>query len=85
LAPRDRGTEKNQAQQAALDEEQFFNKPDAAAGLEVLDSWSKIPGWKLNEAVALSFGKDPEVVREGSLSRCENNRLLPGNMRAGLI
>jgi hypothetical protein len=39
--------------------ERFFNQPHAAADFV---HWSKMAHWTLDEAVALSFGKAPEVV-----------------------
>ncbi len=39
--------------------ERFFNLPHAAADF---DHWSKMEYWSLDEAVALSMGKAPEVV-----------------------
>src|SRR5262245_42045735 len=45
---------------AALEESQRpFNQPDATADFE---HWSKAAHWTLDEAIALSFGKAPEVV-----------------------
>lgn len=41
------------------DRTRFFNQPDARADF---DLWSKMVRWTLDEATALSFGKDPEVV-----------------------
>ena len=46
------------------DQRQFFNQPRAAADF---DYWSKMTHWTLDEAIALSFGKAPEVVNEKSL------------------
>lgn len=37
----------------------FFSQPCAEADL---DYWSKMAHWTLDEAIALSFGKDPKVV-----------------------
>ncbi|TAL40181.1 MAG: hypothetical protein EPN97_00705 [Alphaproteobacteria bacterium] len=37
----------------------FFSQPCAEADL---DYWSKMAHWSLDEAIALSFGKDPKVV-----------------------
>jgi hypothetical protein len=37
----------------------FFNQPSAKADF---DHWSKAAHWTLDEAVALSFGKSPDVV-----------------------
>jgi len=41
------------------DQKRFFNLPDAAADYEY---WSKMAHWTLDEALALSFGKNPKVV-----------------------
>ena len=47
--------------QAKADREaqRFFNQPEAEADFE---HWSKAADWTLDEAIALSFGKAPEVV-----------------------
>ncbi len=37
--------------------------------------WSKLPSWKLDEAVALSFGKSPEIVNWSSVQ--ENVQISP--------
>ena len=37
----------------------FFNLPNANANFE---HWSKAAHWSLDEAIALSFGKDPNIV-----------------------
>ena len=37
----------------------FFHQPNAAADFGY---WAKISYWKIDEAVALSFGKDPRIV-----------------------
>lgn len=37
----------------------FYNQPDATADF---DYWSKAPYWSLDEALALSFSKDPSIV-----------------------
>lgn len=64
-------TEKQQEYQRAvekaeLDEQQrFFNRLPALADFE---HWSKMARWTLEEAIALSFGKAPEVVNWPSLS-----------------
>lgn len=41
------------------DKTKFFNKPEAQADFEY---WSKMSHWTLDEAIALSFGKNPKVV-----------------------
>lgn len=47
----------------------FFEKPHAAADF---DHWSKMPYWALEEAVSLSFGKEPSVVNWDTLKSCTN-------------
>ena len=51
------------------DQGRFFNQPNAEADFYY---WSKMSEWKMEEALALSFSKDPEVVTgkrlEGILS-----------------
>jgi hypothetical protein len=51
-------------EQLALDERrekaQFFNQPTARGDFE---HWSKAAHWTLDEAIALSFGRAPEVVQ----------------------
>lgn len=58
---RERANENVQARnRAAFEEKQrFFNQPPADADFE---HWSKAVGWSLDEAIALSFGKNPEIV-----------------------
>lgn len=46
-----------------------FNKPDAMADF---DYWSKCAHWTLDEAIALSFGRSPEVVSWESVQRFES-------------
>jgi hypothetical protein len=46
--------------------ERFFNLPYANADY---DHWSKAAHWTLDEAIALSFGKAPEVVRWDQLQK----------------
>ena len=46
--------------------ERFFNLPRANADY---DHWSKAAHWTLDEAIALSFGKAPEVVRWDQLQK----------------
>ena len=41
------------------EESYFFNQPDAQADV---DYWARLSSWKAEEAVALSFGKNPKVV-----------------------
>ncbi len=42
----------------------FFNLPETNADFEY---WSKMTHWKLDEAIALSFGKNPERVNKESI------------------
>lgn len=54
---------------AKEDEEErnrFFNQPSAEADFE---HWSKATYWTLEEAVALSFGKDPKLVNWNKLGK----------------
>lgn len=44
----------------------IFNTPEAIADF---DYWAKMPGWSLEEAIALSFGKNPRVVNWDSIKR----------------
>ena len=46
--------------------ESFFNLPHANADY---DHWSKTAHWTLDEAIALSFGRAPEVVRWDQLQK----------------
>jgi hypothetical protein len=48
------------------EQEQFYNKPHATADF---GHWSKLAHWTLDEAVALSFGKAPEVVNWPTISK----------------
>jgi len=47
------------AQADEEDQQRFFHQPDARADFV---HWSKTAHWTLDEAVALAFGKNPEVV-----------------------
>jgi hypothetical protein len=46
--------------------EHFFNQPRANADFE---HWSKLAHWTLDEAVAVSFGKAPELVNWPTISK----------------
>lgn len=46
--------------------ERFFNQPHAAANFAY---WSKMAHWTLDEAIALSFGKAPELVHWQAISK----------------
>lgn len=41
------------------DEKNFFNRPDQKADLQF---WARFDFWTIDEAVALTFGRNPEVV-----------------------
>jgi hypothetical protein len=43
----------------------FFNQPHANADF---DHWSRAAHWTLEEAVALSFGKEPSIVNSNSIA-----------------
>jgi hypothetical protein len=52
-------------EQAELEEKRrFYNQPGANADF---DHWSRMADWRLDEAVALSMGKEPSVVNPKSL------------------
>jgi hypothetical protein len=56
--------------------ERFFHKPSANADF---DFWSKAAYWTLDEAVALSFGKDPKKVYwDGIKSLVERSSFIQG-------
>jgi hypothetical protein len=44
----------------------FFDQPEAVADFEF---WSKMPSWTLDEATALSFGKNPDIVSGSSMEQ----------------
>jgi hypothetical protein len=46
--------------------ERFFNQPHSAANFV---HWSKMAHWSLDEAIALSFGKAPELVNWPTVSK----------------
>jgi hypothetical protein len=55
--------------QAKADQEEsdrFYNKPQARADFA---HWSKAAPWTLDEAIALSFGRAPEIVRWEQLQK----------------
>jgi len=57
-----------QEKNASLKEkaEAFFESPDAKADLE---HWSKAAYWTLNEAVALTLGKEPKIVTQEAVEK----------------
>lgn len=56
---------KNRAKGLAHDRERFFNGPAAGADFAY---WCSVPLWAPEEAVALSLGKDPNVVNRATLA-----------------
>jgi hypothetical protein len=76
LAPRELVARYNAEKQREYDEaiaksereerERFFNQPHASANFVY---WSKMAHWTLDEAVALSFGKAPELVHWQAISK----------------
>jgi hypothetical protein len=53
----------------AIENARFFNLPYANADF---DHWSRAAYWTLEEAVALSFGKNPEIVTWATIARWQN-------------
>jgi hypothetical protein len=51
------------------EQDRFFNEPYARADFE---HWSKMAHWTLDEAIALSFGKAPEVVNWDRVAALKN-------------
>lgn len=51
------------------DQRRFFNQSDAEADF---DYWSKIPGWKVDEAIALTLNKNPKIVNPERLKEVLN-------------
>ncbi|KQU01603.1 hypothetical protein ASG68_07625 [Rhizobium sp. Leaf453] len=52
--------------QEERDRQLFFNRPEAMADFTY---WAKMPYWTLEEATALSFGRDPRIVNAGRFVR----------------
>lgn len=65
LAEKEAAQQERQAREDAEEQVRFFNLPSAAARF---DHWSRLPLWKLDEAIALTFGKDPSLVHAKALS-----------------
>lgn len=57
-------TDEKTARAAEIEAGRFYNQDSASADLE---HWSKYPYWSLEEAIALSFSRDPKVVYLGSV------------------
>jgi hypothetical protein len=65
LEAKKRNSERKQQLLEETDATRFFHQPDAAADFEY---WAKISYWRIDEAVSLSFGKDPRVVKWEGIS-----------------
>jgi hypothetical protein len=65
-AEQQRNYEEIAAKAEKEERERFFNQPHAAANFV---HWSKMAHWSLDEAVALSFGKAPELVNWPAISK----------------
>lgn len=61
-------------QAAEKERNRYFNHPSANADF---DHWSKTTYWTLEEAVALSFGKDPEQVNWNELKNYSRHEHSP--------
>jgi len=51
--------------EAQAERKRFFHQPEADADFEY---WAKMPFWTLEEAIALSFGKNPKIVTQKRMS-----------------
>lgn len=58
-----------QERKEAEERERFFNRPEAMVDVEF---WSTLAIWRLHEAVALSFGRDPDRVDLASVEPYRN-------------
>lgn len=56
---RTKEAEEHRAKANLEEQQRFFNLPSAKADFE---HWTKAAHWTMDEAIALSFGKDPKVV-----------------------
>lgn len=58
------------------EKDRYFNQPDANADF---DFWSKVAYWTLDEAIALSLGKDPQKVKwDGIKSLIDRSPFIQG-------
>ena len=55
----------------------YFNAPQASADF---DHWSKTKHWTIDEAVALSFAKAPELVNWRALNNSSNPKVVNSNL-----
>jgi hypothetical protein len=63
---KEKETQQLRAKADQEERERFFNLPHANADY---DHWSKAAHWTLDEAIALSFGRAPEIVRWDQLQK----------------
>jgi hypothetical protein len=61
---KDNYEQEKRLEEKVLDQTRFFSMPTADVDF---DYWSKINYWTIEEAVALSFGKNPEKVYSDAL------------------
>lgn len=54
-----------------FDRDAFFNEPEAEADFS---AWMQMPMWSVNEAVALSLGKNPDLVTPKSMKAIRRNK-----------
>lgn len=54
-----------------FDSDAFFNEPEATVDFSV---WMQMPMWSVNEAVALSLGKNPDLVTPKSMKVIKRNK-----------
>ena len=66
LEARKRDDEKKRLLLEQAEAARFFHQPNAAANFNLFASY---PYWWVEEAVALSFGKDPRIVNWGNVER----------------
>ena len=72
--------EERRRKQETEEKGRFFNSPDAKADFS---HWGKLSYWTLDEAVALSFGRAPEMVNWKMVGCIQTSLLSPFNISAG--
>jgi hypothetical protein len=68
-AERKKEAEEADERERKQEEARFFNRLSAEADFT---HWSKAACWSLEEAVALSFGKDPRIVNWKTIESCQS-------------
>jgi hypothetical protein len=61
--------ERSKERKEELEKGFFFDQPSADANFQ---EWYRMPDWSIEEAVALSLGKDPKIVNPDSLDNYSN-------------